>query len=93
MRTVYASIATYRQERDLWMNAYYELQEKDLEYTKLMKQSLKDLENKLDSERNAWRTELRKAKGPGWGVFAGVGLTTSSQVEGTIGIGYVWKIF
>jgi hypothetical protein len=46
----------------------------------------------LDEERRAWKTELRKAKGPGIGVFAGIG-HTGSGFEAVVGVGVVWKLF
>lgn len=39
------------------------------------------------------KTERAKAKRPGLGVFAGVGYTTDSSVDGVVGIGLVWKMF
>jgi phage tail-like protein len=83
----------YRLERDAWEKAYYELKEMDEAYSQSMRNQLSGLRVQLDNERAAWKSALRKSRSPGFGVFAGAGYTASGQVEGVIGVGWVWKIF
>jgi hypothetical protein len=92
LRTVYASIRTYREERDIWIEAYDELKAKSEAFAESQRKSLAALREQLDDERAAWKAGLRKAKGPGIGVFAGVG-HAGSGVELVVGVGVVWRLF
>lgn len=44
-------------------------------------------------ERQEWEKALRKSRAPGFGVFGGIGYTTSGEVQGVVGVGLVWKVF
>jgi hypothetical protein len=92
LRTVYATIRTYREERNLWIDAYDELKTKSEAFAEYQRKSLAELRDRLDEERAAWKKELRKAKGPGVGVFIGAGYTGDGY-EVVIGAGVVWKLF
>jgi hypothetical protein len=87
-----AAAKTYRLERDAWEGAYRELSEKSAKYAEDMRSSLAELRGQLDDERAAWKREVRKAKGPGVGVFAGVGYA-GGGVEAVVGVGVVWRVF
>jgi hypothetical protein len=87
-----AAAKTYRLERDTWEAAYLELGEKSTKYAEDMRRSLAELRVQLEDERAAWKAELRKAKGPGLGVFAGMGYT-GSGFEAVAGVGLVWRVF
>jgi hypothetical protein len=90
-RETYAAIRTYREERDAWVNAYYDLKGNSESFAESQRKLLTDLREQLNDERNEWRTVLRRARSPGLGVFAGAGYT-GSGVEAVIGVGIVWKI-
>ena len=92
LRTIYSAIRTYREERDAWENAYYELKAESGSYAEDMKASLAGLRRDLEDERAAWRQSIRRARSPGFGVFGGVGYT-GSGFGPVIGIGMVRKIF
>jgi hypothetical protein len=87
-----AAAKTYRMERDAWEKAYHEQSERSEAYAASVRQSLADLKTQLERERNAWKSELRKAKSPGIGIFGGAGYT-GSGFEAVVGVGAVWKIF
>jgi hypothetical protein len=87
-----AASKTYRLERDAWEKAYYELSRESLQFSESLETQMKELRRQLDSERGAWKSAIRRARSPGFGVFAGVGYT-SSGIEPVIGVGVVWKLF
>lgn len=87
-----AAAKTYRLERDAWESAYRELSGKSEAYAADMKRSIAELRGQLDAERAAWKGELRRARSPGFGIFAGAGYT-GSGVEAVVGVGVVWKVF
>jgi hypothetical protein len=92
LRTVYASIRTYREERDAWEKAFNDLKRSADNYQSAMSKGLKDLEAQLDDERRAWKGALAAAKRPGVGVYAGVGYA-GSELKLTFGVGFVWRLF
>lgn len=92
MRTVYAAIRTYREERDVWEQAYHELSGESEAFRKDMEARIAGLERTAAEERTAWKAALRKAKSPGFGVFAGPSWD-GDKVELAVGIGVVWKLF
>lgn len=56
--------------------------------------SISDAAQKALAEKDRQiKAERAKAKRPGIGVFAGVGYTTDSNVEGVVGVGLVFKIW
>jgi len=54
---------------------------------------MKVLIDAQEAERKGWQAEIRKAKAPGFGFFAGGGVTPSGQIEFVAGVGLVWKIW
>jgi hypothetical protein len=86
-----AAAKTYRLERDAWEKAYRELNERSEAYASYMRRSLSDLETQIQKERDSWKSSLRKARGPGIGIFGGVGYT-GSGFEPVIGVGVVWRV-
>jgi hypothetical protein len=87
-----AAAKTYRLERDAWTKAYYELSDKSDEFRGRVEARMKDLERQLDEERAAWKASIRRARSPGFGLFAGAGYT-GSGVETVVGVGVVWRLF
>jgi hypothetical protein len=93
MQLTYQAIRTYREERDIWMDAYYKLEATSTAYAADMKISLSELHKELEDERKAWRGEVRKARRPGIGIFIGAGVTADGEFNPVIGIGGVLKLF
>jgi hypothetical protein len=89
MRTVYAAIRTYREERDAWELAYYDLSDKSKTFADDMTVRFDSLKTQLDEERAAWKSEIRKTRAPGFGLFGGV----SHSGEAVLGVGVVWRLF
>jgi hypothetical protein len=87
-----AASKTYRLERDAWMKAYYELSDKSESFRGSVETQIKELRRQLDEERSAWKSSLRKARSPGFGVFAGAGYA-GGEVEVVVGMGLVWRLF
>ena len=87
-----AAVKTYRLERDAWEEAYRELSEKSEGYAADMKNSMATLRGQIEDERKAWKSAVRRAKGAGFGVFAGAG-HTGSGFEAVVGVGLVWRGF
>lgn len=85
-------VQTYRIQSETWEKAYYEMNDKSQEFAKFQRERLSNLQKEIDAERVEWKRAVRKAKGPGFGVFAGVG-HTGSGVEAVVGVGVVWKLF
>lgn len=92
MRTVYAAIRTYREERDVWERAYYELSGERELFQNTMEARIAELERGIAKERSSWMTALRKAKSPGFGVFTGPAWN-GDRVELAVGFGVVWRMF
>lgn len=83
----------YRERGDKLDQAYGELYEAGIAHNTQMLEQMKLLVTAQDAERKGWQAELRKAKAPGFGFFAGGGVTPSGQIEFVAGVGLVWKIW
>ena len=92
MQEITAMVQTYRTERDIWAESYKELSEESLSHAAEQRENLAALKKQLGEERAAWKSALRKAKNPGFGIFIGAGYT-GSGVEPVIGAGVVWRLF
>jgi hypothetical protein len=92
LRTTYASIRTYKEERNAWEAAYYDLKEKSEAFASSQRGILTRLEAQLEVERAEWRRAVRRARSPGFGVFGGIGYTPGGY-EPVIGVGVVWRLF
>jgi hypothetical protein len=92
LRTVYASIRTYREERGAWEKAFNDLKKSTDSYRDGMSRSLQELRAQLEDERSAWKGAVRAAKKPGVGVFAGMGYN-GSEFKVSVGLGFVWRLF
>jgi hypothetical protein len=88
-----AASKTYRLERDAWEKAYYEISDKAEQFRGTVEAQISELRLQLEDERNAWRSALRKARSPGFGLFAGAGYSASGEINAVVGVGVVWKIF
>jgi RNA polymerase-binding transcription factor DksA len=92
MQEITAMVQTYRTERDVWAESYNDLSDKAASHAAEQRENLAALRVQIENERAAWKSALRKAKNPGFGVFIGAGYT-GSGFEPVIGVGLVWKLF
>ena len=90
-RDTLEALRTYREEATAWENAYNALK---VEFDTLraeLDMKFAALEKSLNAEREAWKGEVRKAKGPGFGVFIGYGVDQRGNGTPAVGFGLVWK--
>jgi hypothetical protein len=87
-----AASKTYRLERDAWEKAYYELSSESLQFSESLEAQMRELRRQIDDERSAWKSSIRRARSPGFGVFAGAGYT-GDGIEAVVGVGLVWRLF
>jgi hypothetical protein len=92
-RDTLEALRTYREERDAWKQAFESVRDENQIFQEKMEQRFSGLEESLEKERAAWKREIRKAKGPGFGIFAGYGFDSHGDGNFVIGAGIVWKIF
>ncbi len=92
-RDTYSAIKYYRLRGDKLEEAYNELNQMTLAHNEAMSQKIDDLIKAQDAERAAWKAELRKARMPGVGIFAGYGFGYEGHNDFVVGIGLVWKIW
>jgi len=86
-------LRTTREERDAWKQAFESARDENQIFQEKMEQRFSGLEESLEKERAAWKREIRKAKAPGFGMFAGYGLDSRGEGNFVIGAGLVWKVF
>lgn len=92
-RDTLQALRTYREERDAWQKAFEDSRDENRTFQEKMEQRFTALEESLESERAGWKREIRKAKGPGFGIFAGYGFDSRGEGNFVIGAGLVWKVF
>ena len=92
-RDTLSALRTYREERDTWRQGYEELQSRTEEMVTAWEARIRALEDSISEEREGWKRELRRAKGPGFGVFAGYGFDHRGEGDFVAGVGLVWKVF
>ena len=83
----------YRQRGDALELAYNELYAANIAHNEQMLEQMKSLVDAQEAERKGWQAEIRKAKAPGFGFFAGYGATPNDGGEFVVGFGLVWKIW
>ena len=88
-----AAMRTYRQERDEWKSGYEDLKGRTDGLMDAWEGRIKALEASISEERAGWKREVRKARAPGFGIFAGYGFDSSGDGNFVIGAGLVWKVF
>ena len=92
-RNLLHMIRTYREQSEYWEAAHGALSEEFKAYIDKTNERLTTIETSIEAERKAWKNEIRKAKLPGVGVFAGAGYGSSGQVQAVIGVGLVWRLW
>ncbi len=88
-----AAAKTYRLERDEWIKAFDDLFDESELFRVTIEAQLADLRGQLQRERDAWQRDIKRARSPGFGIFAGVGVTSSGGIEPVAGVGVVWRVF
>ena len=84
--------STYRERSTGSGNTGHSLRSSGLILTR-QTSGLTGIESSIEAERKSWKNEIRKAKLPGLGVFAGAGYSASGNVDAVVGIGLVWRLW
>lgn len=92
-RDTLQALRTYREERDAWRLAFEDARDENRTFQEKMEQRFSGLEESLEKERAGWKREIRKARAPGLGIFAGYGFDSRGEGNFVIGAGLVWKIW
>ena len=92
-RNLLHMIRTYREQSEYWEREHGELTAEFKAYIDKTNERLTGIETSIEAERKAWKNEIRKAKLPGVGVFAGAGYGSSGQVQAVVGVGLVWRLW
>ena len=90
-RDTLEALRTYRESSEAWEKAYNALHGEFDTLRAELDTKFATLEKSLDKEREAWKGEVRKAKGPGWGVFAGGAVDNNGEFTPAFGVGIVWR--
>ena len=92
-RNLLHMIRTYREQSEYWEKAHGALSEEFRAYIDKTDERLTGIESNIEAERKAWKNEIRKAKLPGLGVFAGAGYGSGGDIQPVIGVGLVWRLW
>ena len=92
-RNLLHMIRTYRERAEYWEAAHGALSAEFKAYIDKTNERLTTIETSIEAERKAWKNEIRKARLPGLGVFAGAGYSASGNVDAVVGIGLVWRLW
>ena len=92
-RNLLHMVRTYREKSEYWEKAHGALSEEFRAYIDKTNERLTGIDSSIEAERRAWKDEIRKAKLPGLGVFAGAGYGSAGQVQAVIGVGLVWRLW
>ncbi len=92
-RNLLHMVRTYREQSEYWEREHGALSEEFRAYIDKTNERLTGIESSIEAERKSWKNEIRKAKLPGLGVFAGAGYSASGNVDAVVGIGLVWRLW
>ena len=87
------ALRVYKQEREAYKGAYEELHNEFKLFVEEAKNNEAELKKAMAQERSAWKSQVRKAKAPGIGLFAGPAYTSAGDFQFVAGIGIVWKLW
>ena len=82
-----------REQKTIYMNALEESEQKIAQLKEIVSEEFANIKRAHDEDRAQWQKELRRARSPGIGFFAGIGYTTNNKIEGVAGVGIGWKIW
>jgi uncharacterized protein YbbK (DUF523 family) len=82
-----------REQKAIYMDALEESERKLAQLKEVVTEEFSNIKKEHEADRAQWKKEIRKAKSPGIGFFAGIGYTTNNKIEGVAGVGIVWKIW
>ena len=92
-RNLLHMIRTYRERAEYWEAAHGALSAEFKAYIDKTNERLTTIETSIEAERKAWKNEIRKARLPGLGVFAGAGYGSAGHVQAVVGVGLVWRLW
>ncbi len=92
-RNLLHMIRTYREKAEYWERKHGALSDEFKVYVDATNERLTGIESSIDAERKALKNEIRKARLPGLGVFAGAGYGSAGQVQAVVGVGLVWRLW
>ncbi len=92
-RNLLHMIRTYREKAEYWEQEHGALSDEFRAYIDQTNERLTGIDSSIEAERTAWKNEIRKAKLPGLGVFAGAGYGSAGQVQAVVGVGLVWRLW
>ena len=90
-RDTLAALRTAREEATAWKQAFYASEDRRVEFETHFNGRLDDLEAAMNAREKAHRHEVRKAKAPGWGIFAGGAIDDRGEFHPVVGFGLVWR--
>ena len=82
-----------REQKIIYMGALEESEQKIAQLKEIVSEEFANIKRAHDEDRASWQKELRRARSPGIGFFAGIGYTTNNKIDGVAGVGIVWKIW
>lgn len=92
-RTILTALRTYKSEAKHWASAYEELKVEHNVFIKNTELLTEEVAKRIVDERKEWKKEVRKAKRPGLGVFAGPAYCANGSFQLAVGVGLVWKLW
>lgn len=92
-RNLLHMVRTYREKAEYWEQEHGALSDEFRAYIDQTNERLTGIDSSIEAERTAWKNEIRKAKLPGLGVFAGAGYGSAGQVQAVVGVGLVWRLW
>lgn len=90
-RDTLAALTSYKKERDTWEAAFAAQTEENRLFQREIKDQFFALTENLNVERQEWKKKIKETEAPGWGVFAGGGVSLHGDVDIVVGVGLVWK--
>ena len=93
-KRTFQALRTYRLENEHLQESYDNVFAEYQTFAQSVDDKITKIEKDLATERKEWKKALRKAKAPGFGVFAGPAYNFSDNgVQLVVGFGLVWKIW